>query len=715
MTINKFLEEVNYPLPRIEDLFQALQGGQKFSKIDLSQAYNQLVVDKKTSRILTWSTHRGLYEVKRLPFGCKPNSSVFQAKIDSVLLGCEGTIAFIDDIVVTGKDDKEHLKNLTEVFDRLSRAGLKAKTSKCEFFQSKVTYLGFVIDALGLHKCDEKVRAISCMPNPTNKTQIRAFCGLINYYSRFMQNLSSDLKPLYSLLHDDTKFVWNTQCEKAMEKVKKRIMSDIILVHYNPDLPILLTTDASNDGIGACLAHKLQSGDEKPIAFASRTFGKSEANYAMVDKEALAIYFGVKKFQQYLIGRKFCIKTDHKPLVAIFGEKRGIPVMAAGRLQRWATFLSSFDFTILYVRGKDNGCADALSRLSLPEGGEVKEGFSYLNTIGRDFQKPIRFEDVARETDRDPSLVSLVNLLRNGWPDSCAKSGVDAGYFVRRHELTLEQGVIMWGHRAIIPQKFRQVLLKEVHSAHIGIVRAKALVRSYFWWPKIDGDVENLIKSCVVCRTNQNNPPRVESVPWPKAGHPMQRVHLDYCGPIEGNNFLILIDSYSKWLEVCRTKLITTERTVQLLRPIFARLGVPLTIVSDNATSFTSFEFQKFCEVNGIVHVTSPAYHPESNGQAENSVKTFKMGLKKMLDDPLNRGRNVDKLIEQFLYINRNTQHMVSGETPSKLMFGRDSKLRWDKIIPTKNTKRNIPIKDVNVKHLKVDDRVFVKNFKNDK
>lgn len=135
VTINAYLEDVNYPLPRIEDLFQGLQGGSKFSKIDLTQAYNQLVLDEISSRMLTWSTHKGLYAVKRLPFGCKPNSSIFQSVIDSVLLGCEGTVAFIDDIVVTGKGDNDHVRNLEEVFNRLSRAGFKVNKSKCEFFR----------------------------------------------------------------------------------------------------------------------------------------------------------------------------------------------------------------------------------------------------------------------------------------------------------------------------------------------------------------------------------------------------------------------------------------------------------------------------------------------------------------------------------------------------------------------------------------------------
>lgn len=711
VTINKCMEDVNYPLPRIEDLFQALQGGCKFSKIDLMQAYNQLVVDKETSEILTWSTHKGLYAVKRLPFGCKPNSAIFQSIVDSVLLGCSGTVAFIDDIVITGKDDEEHLKNVEEVFERLNRAGFKVNRSKCEFLKSKITYLGFVIDSSGLHKSKEKIRAIAEMPNPTDRTQVRAVCGLINYYSRFLQNLSPTLRPIYQLLSED-KFNWSVECDKAFAKVKEMITSDVVLMHYNPALPIILTTDASKDGIGACLAH-VKGNQEHPIAFASRTLNKAETGYSMVDKEALGIFFGVVKFQQYLIGRRFTIRTDHKPLVAIFGEKKGIPVMAAGRLQRWATFLSSFDFGISYIPGKENGCADALSRLSRATDSDGSaEECSYLNLIGMDFQKPINFDDVAKESENDENVSEVILLIKNGWPRSVKKCNSLQGYFVRRNELTIEQGVVMWGHRVVIPKKFRKTLLEEVHSSHLGIVKAKALVRSFFWWPGIDKELEMFIKSCHVCRVNQRNPPKVEVVPWPKSSRPFQRIHLDYCGPIKGNNFLVVIDTYTKWLEVVKTKLITTEKTIQMLKPILSRFGIPSVIVSDNATSFTSCKFKQFCQSNGIDHVTSPAYHPASNGQAENSVKTFKFGFCKMIEDPKNINRQTDDILESFLYMNRNAVHSETGRTPFELMFERNPPLRWEKLLPNRRQRSEV---ESNVKNFKVNDKVYMKNFNNDK
>lgn len=237
----------------------------------------------------------------------------------------------------------------------------------------------------------------------------------------------------------------------------------------------------------------------------------------------------------------------------------------------------------------------------------------------------------------------------------------------------------MWGHRAVIPERFKRTLLEEIHCSHMGFVKSKAVARSYFWWPGLDRAIEGMIRSCAVCRENSPNPPRVKSNPWPKATKPFERIHIDYCGPINGENFLVIIDSFSKWLEVERTKHITTEKTIAILKPIFSRFGIPTIIVSDNATSFTSFTFQKFCDTNGIKHVTSAPFHPASNGQAENSVRTFKTSFKKMLDDKRNENRSVDSLIHTFLHSNRNSVHSDTNLTPFQFMFGQKTGVKVER------------------------------------
>lgn len=679
VTINKHLKDKNYPLPRIEDIFHSLQGGKKFSKLDLFQAYNQLEVDEETSKLLAWSTHKGVYTVHRLPFGCKPNSSIFQSIMDKTLLGCKMTVAFLDDVVVSGRDDQEHYENLQNVLDKLSNAGFKVNKNKCEFFKSRICYLGYVIDAEGLHKDPRKVEAITSMPNPKNHTQVKSFCGLVNYYAKFVPNLSSILKPLYELTTKE-KFEWNNYCDEAIEKVKKLITSDIVLIHYDQSKPLVLQTDASEYGIGACLSHQIGK-CERPIVFYSRTLSCHERNYSMVDKEALAIYFGVKKCEQYLMGREFLIKTDHKPLIGIFGSKKGIPIMAANRLQRWSIYLSNFNFKILHIKGTENKCADALSRLtSIKECGENDEDITYLKFVEEHFSKPINAKDIECQTDREEILRLVKGFILSGWPEMKKSVGEMRSFYDKRLELTVENNIIMWGHRVVIPKLFRTQLLREIHSAHSGIVKSKEIVRSFFWWPNVDRDIEGFIKQCAICNKCSSNPPKLASKRWPEATKPMERVHVDYCGPLDKYNFLIIKDAFSKWIEVFKMKEITSQVTIEKLTSVFASLGIPNLLVSDNGPSLVSDMVEKFCLKNGIKHITSPPYHPESNGTVENAVRVFKEKYNKICLDPNNAKLSIDEKVAKMLYYYRISIHSLTRKSPYELMYGRLPSLRWEKL-----------------------------------
>lgn len=712
VTINKFLKERNYPLPRIEEIFQALQGGKIFTKLDLSHAYYQLEVDDDTSKLLAWSTHKGVYTVHRLPFGCKPNSAIFQSIIDKTLSGCQGTVAFMDDVVVTGRSDKEHMQNLTLVLQRFRDAGFRINRDKCEFNQKKIAYLGYVIDEEGLHKDAKKVEAIVNMPTPNSITQIKSFCGLVNYYGKFIPNVSSILKPLYDAATKN-KFEWSAQCELAMTKVKELIVSDTVLVHFDPEKPLILHTDASDYGIGACLSHKMKNGTERPIIFISRTLSSHERNYSMIDKESLAIYFGVRKCAQYLLGRKFEIKTDHKPLVGIFGSKKGLPTMSANRLQRWAIYLANFDFVINHISGKNNNCADALSRLTSAKDDELDDDVSYLNFIQTKFARPINISDLVKQTRKDLMLDKVYGYVERGWPNLKKCEGELRSLYEKRNELTIENGVLMWGHRAIIPSAFRQQLLYEVHSAHLGIVKCKELVRSYFWWPNVDKDIASLVNNCDVCRMCQSNPKKCQPKSWPQTSRPMERVHIDFCGPIENHYYLVLIDAYSRWLEVVKMRSITTKQTISKLMQIFSVIGIPDTLVSDNGTSLVSDEFEKFLASQGIKHLTSPPYHPASNGPAENGVRIFKKAFEKLSADPQNESLSIDDKISKLLYFKRNSTQAKLNCSPFELMFRRKPTLRWDfltKVVKDKQSGDDCANRK-GIRRFKINENVYFRNF----
>ena len=283
--------------------------------------------------------------------------------MEKVLQGLPGVVCYIDDVLVTGRNDEEHLRNLEEVLKRLDARGFRLKKSKCHFFKPS---LGYRVDAEGLHATEEKVEAILSAPTPTDERQLRSFLGLVNYYGRFVSDLATIAHPLNDLLKREHAWNWSDECEAAFCKLKEKLASTSVLVHYDISLPLKLACDASAYGVGAVISHVMSDGSERPVAYASRTLTKSEQNYPQIEKEALSIIFGVKKFHKFLYGRKFTLVMDHKPLVTILGPRSHIPTLAAARLQRWALLLAAYQYEVEFKSTDKHGNADGLSRLPLP-------------------------------------------------------------------------------------------------------------------------------------------------------------------------------------------------------------------------------------------------------------------------------------------------------------------------------------------------------------
>ena len=282
--------------------------------------------------------------------------------METLLQGCDGTSVYIDDILVSGSTVKEHLQNLDKDLAILSTAGIKLNRDKCVFLSSPVEYLGHIIDRQGLHPTEEKVKAIKDAPRPKNVSELRAFLGIINYYGKFLPNLSTQLSPLYTLLQKYTRWSWTEKQDKAFQAAKDALQANSLLVHYDSTKPLVLACDTSQQGLGVVLSHLMPGGTERPVAYASRTLSAAEKNYAQVE-EGLAVVYGVTKFHNYLYGRDFIIESDHQPLMTLFGSAKETPPLASSRIQRWALTLSAYRYSIRYKAGKSLGIADALSRL----------------------------------------------------------------------------------------------------------------------------------------------------------------------------------------------------------------------------------------------------------------------------------------------------------------------------------------------------------------
>lgn len=657
-TINKAVQDEKYPIPRIEEIFTEMNGGKYFCTLDIRNAYLHMLMDEESAYLQTISTHKGLYKVNRMMFGIKVAPAIWQRFMDKILQGINGVKCFFDDIIIQGSTYIEALNRLKTVLRIMKQNNLKLNLEKCKFFQNKVEYLGHTIDEHGLHKTADKVKAILEAKRPHNVNQLRSFLGMANYYNKFIPGLAEKLYPLNRLLQKGQPFTWTKDCDHSFSIVKEYVASENTLVHYNPNLTLVISTDASPFGLGAVISHRLNDGTEKPIAFASRSLSKSEKNYSQIDKEATSIYWGVRKFFPYLYGRKFILITDHKPLVSIFNPSKSLPNISATRLLNYALFLSGFDYKIEYRRTSEHCNADFLSRFPLDNTVSEQDIYSFyqLNQIA---SLPLTKYTLAEETRKDPFLIDLLTALKSG------DSVEDKGFL--NNELTLQDGCIFRGDRVFIPNSLKQTLLKELHYGHLGMTKMKAMARSYIYWKDMDRDIENMVGDCKMCALKRNEPKKLEIHPWEEPTAPWQRVHIDFFEPKQGDHFFIVVDALTKWFEIIPTKNTTSEWCIKQLRHLFSTFGLPLTIVSDNGRQFVSAVFEKYLEENSICHRTIAPYHPSSNGQAERFVQTVKKALTSMTEERGDIHYKIDRLLTQLRKAPNST-----GLSSYQLMFGRD-------------------------------------------
>lgn len=707
--LNDSLQPHKHPLPVPEDILCKLAGGIIFSHIDLSDAFLQVEVDERSRKLLTINTHLGLFAFNRLPAGVKPAPNAFQKVMDSMLAGLDGVAAYIDDIIVSGTSVADHREKLERVLQRIADYGFQLKFEKCKFFMKELKYLGYVINQQGLKPDPDKIKAIVNMPAPHDKTTLRSFLGSVVQYGKFVDKLRHLRGPLDELLKNDSEWNWSNKCNDSFVKLKEHLQSNIALMHFDPNLDIIVAADACEYGLGAVLMHNCDDGTRKAVYYASRSLNSSERKYSQIEKEALALIFAVTKFHKFIYGRKFLLQTDHKPLLAIFGSKKGIPAHSANRIQRWALIMLQYNFIIEYVNTNSFAYADVLSRL-INEHDNQDEDFiiasagidNEINYVFNDNIKnlPIKYSELANETDNDNTLQTVIDYMENGWPNvKSIKDDKVRKFNSRKDALERYEKCIMFNSRIVIPERLQKRILIQLHKGHPGRERMKSLARSYVYWPNIDVDVENFVKGCENCVTALKMPVKTSLSSWRMSTKPFERVHLDFAGPVQGEMFLLIVDSYTKWPEIFQMKSVTASATIAKLREVFARFGSPELLVTDNGTQFTSHQFKQFCELNGCEHMTTAPYHPQSNGQAERFVDTFKTALKKLKEE-----EKIADIVQDFLYAYRSTPNrsLPDNQTPAELMIGRKMRLSFDLLKPPmkhssiENTKQN---NQYNIKH----------------
>ena len=313
--LNAVTEKDAYPLPRIDEVLDQLAGNAWFSTLDLFTGYWQVEVDAEDRPKTAFTTRKGLFQFRQMPFGLCSAPATFQRLMETVLAGKQWEIClvYLDDVIVYGESFEQMLKNLQTVFDCLAKAGLKLKPKKCTLFAKEVRYLGHVVSQNGVSTDPDKISAVQNWPVPVSVKEVRSFLGLCGYYRRYIQGFAAIAKCLHRLTEKGRTFIWNQECQIAFETLKSKLVEAPILAHPDFTKPFILDTDASLDSIGGVLSQEID-GRERVIAYGSRVLSKTERRYCVTKRELLAIVFFVSQFRHYLYGRKFKIRTDHGSL-----------------------------------------------------------------------------------------------------------------------------------------------------------------------------------------------------------------------------------------------------------------------------------------------------------------------------------------------------------------------------------------------------------------
>ena len=646
-------------LPTPEEMHCELAGSKYFTKLDMNSAYHQITLAPESRYITAFTTHLGTFRYKTVFFGCNAASEGFDEKLSGVLAGLQGVFNIADDMLIHGKDRKEHDERLLAVLVRLLEYGITLNRGKCIFGVEEVSFFGQWVSGKGTRPMiKDNLKEIQ---RPQNKAEVRSYIGLVNFIGKFIPNFSTRIAPISSMLSKEAVFVWGEAQEEAFQSVLEEIRSPRILQHFDPKKETSVIVDASPVGLCGILAQ-----EEKPVLFISRKLTPVESRYSQTEREALSVVWACERLHFYLYGIDFTVVTDHKALEILYSPK-GKP---AARILRWYIRLLPYSFTIKYAPGKDNP-ADYFSRkpVSGSEGGEtlVTETEEYVNNILIDsVPNSITLQELTTESLRDVTIQKLVKCIREDrW------SGVEgvARYGKVKLELLYKNGVVMRGHRIVLPEKLRNRAIMLAHASHLGMTRTKQYVRAKLWWPGLDEDIERVIQSCGICQAvNPEGGERLEPLrlaPFP--ARPFSTVNIDLFGPLaSGETILGIVDQYSKWPELYVLKGgVSTEQITKALDELFARFGNAEKVISDNGPQFTSWKFSNFMEKKGIKHHLITPYYPQANS----TVERFFRSLKKFVKTCSLGKVQLKSELNKFLRLFRNTPSRATGRTPASLIL----------------------------------------------
>jgi hypothetical protein len=670
-----------YPLPRIEELFDRLQGARFFSKIDLRSGYHQIRIDPQDVPKTAFRTRYGHFEFLVLPFGLTNAPGTFMHLMHQTFREFldDFVLVFLDDILIFSRTLEEHQRHVEKVLTKLRESKLYAKESKCDFFKEEVEFLGHHVGRNGVRMMEDKVKAIVDWPTPSKVADVRAFLGTAGYYRKFIRGFSAIAMPLSDLTKEETKFEWAAPQEAAFRQLKAAIANEPVLILPDPKRPFVIHVDASGFATGAVLQQD-QGHGLQPIAYLSKKMLDAETRYPIHEQELLAIIVALKAWRHYLMGSRFTITimSDHKSLTQFKTQP-----LLSGRQARWKDVLADYDFDIVYVEGKTNVVADGLSRRSDHQR-STELLVQALELFAVETRPAMRISaattlmaDVFEASKRDVKYLKLFKARRS-----------------RADPIQVKNGLLWFkSDRLYVPDDLdlQTRILQECHDTptggHLGKDKTLEQVKRRFYWPGMDQTIVAYVTSCDSCQRNkpsQQSPMGpLMSLPIPE--YPWQWVSLDLIINLprsrSGNDaILVFVCRLTKMVHYVAT---TSNVTAPQLATIFMREvvrlhGVPEAILSDRDPRFTAHFWRAFWEQLGTTLTMSTAYHPQTDGQTERSNRT----LEEMLRSRVNFAQNDwdQHLAAAELAVN-NAQQASSGFSPFYLNTGREVKLPLDQAI----------------------------------
>lgn len=659
--LNRKTKKDYFPMPRIDDQLDVLNGNKYYTSLDLASGYYQIPIRAEFRHLTAFITPDGLYQFKKMPLGLVNSPAVFQRTINKVLGNSrhDSTLAYMDDILIPGKDFEQEFDRLEKAFQLLQAAGLTLNLKKCNFFQETLEYLGHEISESGVRPGKAKITAVENFPTPRNVHEIRQFIGLASYFRKFIKNFSIIAKPLTDLTKKQCAWCWGAEQETAFNNLKHALIQRPLLGLYDPKNETFLHTDASKHGIAGILIQKDKvSGSMKPIAYFSRKTSIDEEKYHAYELETLAVVASLQRFRVYLLGVKFTLVTDCNALRATFTKRDLMP-----RIARWWIGMQEYNFDIVYRPGSMMSHVDALSRNPQPyESLFTQEG---IPSIMRITQEDWLLSQQLADSD--------VQRIRKTLEDK-ESIEIKKNYVLKDNKLFRRIGDdLKW----VVPKASRFQLCKLNHDdiGHFSVEKTLDKISKDFWFPKMKKFIRKYVHSCIECAYSKEPSGPKEGLLHPihKVNKPFDTVHIDHLGPFvksaRGNSYLlVLVDGFTKFCLLKPLRNLKSNLSIRSLEEIFSIFGYPNRLISDQGSSFTSREFKRFCDKSKINHILNAVASPRANGQVERYNRTVLDALTAYTDK---LGEKYwDTVLGKLQWGMNNTLNKGIGKAPSEALFG---------------------------------------------